>query len=90
MHAQVLFSLLRQQPFEPFRLSLSDGREFVVRHPELAFVDRRTLYLGIGGSNPLDEPAERTMHIDLTHIVSTQPLERGGRKRKNGNGEGRK
>jgi len=36
----------RHQPFQPFRLHLSNGRTYDVRHPELVLVGRTTMLIG--------------------------------------------
>ena len=52
--------------FRPFRLNLSDGRSFNVRHPEfIAFSDLVVVVFG----------ADRLANlIDPDHIVSAKPL----------------
>lgn len=34
---------LHRRPFQPFRIFLLDGRNYDVRHPEMAWVSRETL-----------------------------------------------
>lgn len=46
MRSEDLRQLVRRQPFQPLRLSLSNGQVYEVRHPELAMVGRSTLLLG--------------------------------------------
>ena len=41
MRPQDILELLRTKPFRPFRIRMSDGQHFEVRHPELAMVDQR-------------------------------------------------
>ena len=43
---------LRKQPFEPFRLTLTDGRTYDVLHPELAMVGHSTVAVGLCGQMP--------------------------------------
>src|SRR5437764_1215350 len=45
--------LLTQRPFEPFRVVMSSGERYDVRHPEMAWLTRTTLYNGTG--IPADE-----------------------------------
>ena len=40
-----LLKMIREQPFRPFRIYLSYGQTFEVRHPELAWVTRSTLMI---------------------------------------------
>jgi hypothetical protein len=64
---------LRRQPFVPFRLHLTDGRTFEVRHPDMVLVMSRSLVVGI-----IDPPGstypERNEVIALMHVVSLEPL----------------
>lgn len=46
MRPDDLHQLLRRQPFQPFRLHLSNGRTYDVRHPELVLVGRSSLIIG--------------------------------------------
>jgi hypothetical protein len=64
---------LRRQPFQPFRLYLSDGTAYDVRHPELVLLGRRSLVLGLTG-RPEDTLYERTVDVDLLHIVRMEHL----------------
>lgn len=38
MNAEFMCSLLRAQPFMPFRIFMSHGDTYVVKHPENAFL----------------------------------------------------
>jgi hypothetical protein len=74
---------LRRQPFQPFRLYLSDGTAYDVRHPELVLLGRRSLVLGLTGK-PEDTLYERTVDVDLLHIVR---MENVPSQRRRGNGK---
>ena len=50
MHLQDLQSALRRQPFKPFRLFVSDGAAFDVRHAEMCVRGRRSVFNGIAES----------------------------------------
>ena len=47
MHLNDFLTVLRRQPFAPFRLHLTNGSSYEVRHPELVMVGRRDVILGI-------------------------------------------
>ena len=47
MRSEDLRDHLRKRPFRRFRLVLTDGRTFEVRHPELAMVGRSTVAVGL-------------------------------------------
>jgi hypothetical protein len=38
MNAEFIRGLLRRQPFEPFRVIMSHGDSYVIKHPENAFL----------------------------------------------------
>ena len=65
---------IREKPFKPFRMYLSDGAVYEVRHPELVLLGRRSLVLGLV-SDPGQTLYERTVDVDLLHIVRMDHLE---------------
>jgi len=74
MRPDDILKLLRQKPFEPFRISLSDGAEYEIRHPELAIVGRSTVIVGVPGPQGLDGPVEHTVNCALMHITKTETI----------------
>lgn len=46
MVPQELRDILRQQPFEPFRLVMSDGIGYEIRHPDLLWVGQQSAMVG--------------------------------------------
>ncbi len=62
MKPQDLLDLLRRRPFEPFRLHLSDGAVYDVRHPDMAIVQRSKVIVAVPGPDRPDGPAERTVN----------------------------
>lgn len=74
MNAESIKTFLKASPFVPFKLSLQDGREFVVRHPELLVIlaDKRT---GIHAKRVGDE-FEFTW-IELPLVATMQPVVNG-------------
>jgi len=75
MRPEDILQLLRARPFQPFRISLSDGKEYEVRHPETAIVSRSTVVLGIPGAEGPDKPVERVIHCALLHITQTELID---------------
>lgn len=47
MMPQELRDALRQQPFEPFRLVMSDGVGFEIRRPDLLWVGQWSAMVGL-------------------------------------------
>ncbi len=74
MNQEDLRDMLRRRPFQPFRLHLTDGSHYDVRHPDMAIPFRRTAVLGVGGQPEQGLP-ERAVTITLLHIVSVEDLE---------------
>jgi hypothetical protein len=64
----------RQQPFQPFRLVLTDGKEYDIRHPDLLWVGRRSAMVGLT-ADPGATFYERAVRVDLLHVVRIEPLE---------------
>ena len=67
---------LRQRPFVPFRLHLTDGRSFDVPHPENLMVSARSAVVGVYQSGHANGQifADYSETIALIHIVSLTPL----------------
>ncbi len=70
-----VLQLLRKRPFEPFRVHLSDGSTFEIRHPELAIVERSKVIIGVPGPKGLDGPVERSIFCALAHITRLEPVD---------------
>ena len=61
------------RPFEPFRILMSDGETFDVRHPDLCIVARSTVYVGLADPKQR-RVAVRVAHCALIHITRIEPL----------------
>jgi hypothetical protein len=83
MAPEELRESLRQQPFEPFRIVVTDGAGYDIRHPDLLWVGKRTAYVGITG-HPAQTFFERAVKVDLLHIVRLEPLDKASAPGKNG------
>jgi hypothetical protein len=69
-----LINVLRKRPFEPFRIHLSDGTVYDVRHPELVMVGLGSAIIGIPATGKTQPVFERTETVSLVHIVKLLPL----------------
>lgn len=74
MAPEELRTSLRSQPFEPFRLMLTDGTGYDIRHPDLLWVGQRSAYVGLTG-DPGQTLFERSVKVDLLHVTQLVPLE---------------
>jgi hypothetical protein len=76
MSPQDIREMLRATPFVPFRLHTTEGRSYVIRHPDEAIV----LFTRVVLAAPTDSEngfAERLEHIALAHIVRVEELPAG-------------
>jgi hypothetical protein len=70
-----LAAALRQRPFAPFRITLTEGSSYDIRHPELCMAGRRSAIIGITAPNDPERLFERSVTVDLLHIVKLEPIE---------------
>jgi hypothetical protein len=70
-----LSQALRQRPFVPFRIEVSDGTAYEVRHPELVMVGLRSVSIGIPPAGQPQPIYERVETVSLGHVVKLIPLE---------------
>ena len=75
MRAEDLLEILRTKPFAPFRIYISDGAAYTIRHPDMAIVERSKVIIAVPGRRP-EGPAERTVQCSLMHITRTEPVTR--------------
>jgi hypothetical protein len=69
MRPDDVLKMLRARPFQPFRISLSDGQHYEMRHPDNAIVSRSTVLVGIPGPRGPDGAVERVVTCALTQIA---------------------
>ncbi len=74
MAPEELRDALHKRPFEPFRLVMTDGQGYEIRHPDLLWVGRRSAMVGLTGQ-PGQTFYERAVHVDLLHVIRLEPLE---------------
>ena len=75
---------LRKQPFEPFRICMTDGRHYDIRHPGLCIKGLESIYVGV--PDPKLKDKDVVMRVDnlaMVHIVCFEPL----KGRQNGRGK---
>ena len=73
MTIQTFRELLAQRPFKPFRLVMSSGQTYEVRHPEMAMLTRTDILVGIDIADD-GVPAEFKI-CSLLHVATIEPLE---------------
>ena len=72
MRYQEMYDALHRQPFQPFRIQLTNGESRVIRHPDFAGLLRTSLLLF--ESSEADEIPDRFDQYDLLHVVAIKPL----------------
>ena len=74
MNPQTLRDHLQRQPFEPFRVILSNGESFEIRHPEMAMILQNNLLVGFQFSQ--EGFPERYQVLSLLHVAHLEPIQR--------------
>ena len=72
MTIQTFRELLAQRPFKPFRLVMSSGQAYEVRHPEMAMLTRTDMVVGTDIADD-GVPAEFKI-CSLLHVATIEPL----------------
>lgn len=72
---QDILSRLREQPFVPFFVRLTNGTAHHIRHPEQAMVTNRSIIIGIpqAESGPRDDFRDYAL-VSLLHVVQIDPI----------------
>jgi len=78
MRPEELRKFLKETPFRPIRLHLSNGRKVDIKHPDMAIVSRSLVAVGEGGRGGV---ADHLIHFNLLHIVEIEPIEENGRRK---------
>jgi hypothetical protein len=74
MSLDEVLQMARRQPFRPFRLYVSDGSAYEVRHPDLLMPGARSVIVGVA-LDPGQTYYDRHVVIDLIHITRLEPME---------------
>ncbi|MGD0897774.1 MAG: hypothetical protein ABR915_08040 [Thermoguttaceae bacterium] len=75
MRPEDIRQFLQRRPFQPFRMTLTDGRTYEVRHPELAMAGRSTVAIGIPAPDEAEPVYDRLVTVSLLHVMQIEPLE---------------
>jgi len=73
MRQSELQEAARRQPFRPFRLVISTGTTYDIRHPDLIMVGRHSAIIGTT-NDPAGTAYEGTIMVDLLHVVGIEML----------------
>ena len=72
MTVQTFRDLLKAQSFQPFRLVMSSGETYDVRHPEMAWLTRSDILVGIKPDKHYT-PTEFRI-CSLLHVTAVEPI----------------
>ena len=72
MTLEAIRDWIQRRPFLPFRISTSSGEAYEIRHPELAFLTRAELVIGLGER---DGVPSRYRSVSLLHITAAEPFD---------------
>jgi hypothetical protein len=74
MRPEDVLSDLRKQPFQPIRLTLTDGRTYEIQHPELAMVGRSSMTIGLMRPQEAEPIYDRMVSVSPLHIMQVEPI----------------
>jgi hypothetical protein len=64
---------LRERPFRPVRIIVSEGLQYDIHHPDLVWVGTRDVMIGFPGP---DNPTiyDRVTRVALVHVVALEDI----------------
>ncbi len=74
MTANPLVNYVTAEPFRPFRIKMTGGDTFEIRHPEMVQVGRTTATIFTWMSDDDDSQKEREREISIILIESIEPF----------------
>ncbi len=72
MRPEDLHEFTRKRPFVPYRICVTDGTSYDIRHPDQVIVLRSRIVVGVGGGNGVPDRIE---HVALIHVVRIEELQ---------------
>jgi hypothetical protein len=73
MRPEEINELLKQRPFRPLRIHMTDGRQFDIYHPDRVLVLRSRVDIGVPAAADSDI-LDRVEHCSLLHVVRVEEL----------------
>jgi hypothetical protein len=74
MRPEQVTAALRVRPFQPFRIYVTDGRSYDIRHPDMVMVSRHYLIIGLPNPSGHEDYYETTATVSLLHVTGTEPI----------------
>ncbi len=75
MRHEDLRQFLRQKPFRPFRVTLTDGATYDIRHPELVALGRSSVFIGFPKPGDPEPVYDDYRVVSLLHVMQAQPVD---------------
>lgn len=72
MERQDLQRLLRQRPFQPFRVLLADGRAYEIRNPDMNLLAHSYIKIGIPETGSPTAICDHTEFVRLSWITDVE------------------
>lgn len=72
MRPDEIIQHVRQQPFQPFRVYVSDGSSYDIRHPEMIFVTKH--HVGIAIKRGEERIPEEAAWCDPMHVTRIETI----------------
>jgi hypothetical protein len=73
LRADTLQTWVRTQPFRPFRIVMTSGTQYEIRHPEMIRVGKD--FFNFYYATPPDAPADRWETVSLLLIENVRPID---------------
>jgi hypothetical protein len=74
MDFQTLEDWKNANPFQPFRIVMTDGRMFEIKHPNLLWPGRSTVLVGIQDQGEQPGVFNHYVSVAMLHVVRIEPL----------------
>jgi len=74
MNQDEILRLNRQQPFEPYRIVLTNGESYDIRHPDMALATRSSIHVGVPAAKSKNDAAREVIFVSLIHVVKIEFL----------------
>ena len=74
MFPQDIWKAVRRRPFVPFRITLTEGSTYEIKHPEFCIVTTTSVFIGLLPTDDPDPLPQRSVEVDVSHVVKLEPL----------------
>lgn len=75
MRRQEMLEAVRVRPFRPFRIRVSDGGTYDIRHPEVVMVTRTSAVVGLPEPDTAPPAVQKYCVVDLLHITRLERID---------------